>query len=237
VIGAINNVKILLLPGLDGTGILFDRLVSALPNDLDVQIISLDSLIGTSFSEQAQSVADSLNDTEFIIVAESYSGRMGYELCHLLGERVKRVIFLASFVSSPSIISKWAHLMPIFLLRPNIFSKWLLTNIGFSGEGNTILTAHVFESLNRAKKDKLKQRLKNISKLNTPFRMLATQAVYIQAEKDHLVSERVVNIIEKLFINVSMVKLSGGHFVAQIHPNKCAQIIMREVAEINHPTN
>ena len=74
-------MKILLLPGLDGTGLLFEDLLAQLPTTVDVEVISMDELCGSSYVEQAKEIATNVGDTKILLVAESYSGRVAYELC------------------------------------------------------------------------------------------------------------------------------------------------------------
>lgn len=218
-------MKVVLLPGLDGTGILFKELVEALPDNFDIEVISLDSLSASSYLEQAHQVASKFNNTTVFLVAESYSGRIAYELCDILRGKVVGLVFLASFVSSPSKISKLASFLPISFLKPYPINQWLIKKIGFGDYGDHNLVSRAFESISKAEKVKLKERLRNIARLDMPTKIHNVHAVYIRPTRDYLVSEKSVLAISKVFNNMRVVTLPGGHFIAQTNPEGCARII------------
>lgn len=224
-------MKIILLPGLDGTGILFKEILKALPATLDIQVICLDALEGDSYAKKAQYLADSLPNTELFLVAESYSGPMAYELCNILGNKVKQIIFLASFISAPSSLSRYAYLIPIFAIKASKLNIWLLNKMGFAGAGSESQVLDVFKSISFANKAKLKNRLQNISRLSKPQNSHATPVVYIKPTNDLLVNNRAVDEVKSVFNNTKVVTISGGHFIAQTHPIECANIIKRAVDE------
>ncbi|NMM39567.1 hypothetical protein [Pseudoalteromonas arctica] len=85
-------MKILLLPGLDGTGLLFEKVTENLPENLDTEVISYELLKGVTYAEQGAELAKRFKDTDIYIVAESYSGRVAYEFISYLA-----VVFEASY--------------------------------------------------------------------------------------------------------------------------------------------
>lgn len=224
-------MKIILLPGLDGTGMLFKGILKVLPKTLDIQVFCLDELEGDSYAKKAQYLAKHLQSTELFIVAESYSGPIAYELCNLLGSNVKQIVFLASFISAPSLLSRYAYLIPTFALQASKLNIWLLNKMGFAGSGSESQVLDVFKSISFANKAKLKNRLQNISRLSKPKNLHATPVVYIKPTNDLLVNKRAVDEVKSVFNNTKVVTIFGGHFIAQTHPLECADIIKRAIDE------
>ncbi len=218
-------MKIILLPGLDGTGLLFKRLKESFPKNIDVEVISYESLEGLSYSEQASEIAKGYEGIDIYIVGESYSGRVAYELFKILGSRVKGIVFLASFLSSPSIFSKLAGYFPINLITPNFLSKKLLYLFGFSLIGGSNLVEAVFTSIEKANKYKLKSRLRNIACLDKPKQIITCPVTYIRPSRDVLVSSRAVDLLSSKCSNFKQVSVRGGHFIAQSNPVECAKVI------------
>ncbi|WP_445365899.1 hypothetical protein ACJJJB_06080 [Microbulbifer sp. ANSA001] len=101
-------MKLVFLPGLDGTDILFNDLIKALPKTLNYEAISLPELEGQDYSEQAVSLEKMTKEEILFLVVEFYSGRLAYELCQLTENRVKEIVFIVSFVSPPSAISRFS---------------------------------------------------------------------------------------------------------------------------------
>ena len=220
-------MKIILLPGLDGTGLLFRKLLTYIPYKIECTVISLDDLEGDTFLKQANEIANKFEDDEILLVGESYSGRIVYELCGLLQEKIKGIVLLASFISSPSLISKMASYVPLFFLNPNPMSKWLLHLIGFNMKGSSNLVDAVFFSLSLSNKKKLKIRLKNIAHLDTPIKVYHYPVTYIMPDRDNLINKNSINILQSVFVNCELTTLKGGHFIGQSNPFDCAQIILR----------
>lgn len=216
---------VVLLPGLDGTGYLFKDLLKELPTALKVEVISYASISSLTYYEQAQEIASLYLDKDVLIIGESYSGRVAYELCHLLGERVKGLIFLASFVSKPSIFSRLASIIPISFLRPNFITRLLLYIVGFNMSGGIQLVSPVFHSLEHTDNKKLKERLRNIACLDKPIKKITCPVTYISPNKDFLIASRSVQYLASLCPNFKKVEVLGGHFIAQSNPVACAKAI------------
>lgn len=218
-------MKIILLPGLDGTGRLFAKLTKNLPENINTEVISYESLEGVTYAKQAAEIAKRFKDTDIYIVAESYSGPVACELYKLLGSRVKGIVFLASFISAPSLLYKLAGFLPVSLLSANYLSKKLLYLFGFSLTGGQTLVYPVFASLQTANKRKLKLRLGNIAGLSKQQCELDCPVTYIRPSRDLLVSASAVKYLASMCSSFSQVEIEGGHFIAQSNPVACAKVI------------
>ena len=221
------HLKIILLPGLDGTGLLFKGLLEALPDDLEVDVICLNDLSARTYNEQAIELAAQYVGTDLVLVAESYSGRLAYEWCGVSNAAVHAVVFLASFVSAPLSVSGFASYLPLSLLKPHRLDRYLVNRVGFAGVGAPELIDQVFESIRLTDQHKFKQRLKNISQLNTPSKIYNIPSVYIRPSDDYLVANKAVAAMTSVFNNLKVVRVSGGHFIAQSSPTLCSNIIQK----------
>ena len=67
-------MKIILLPGLDGTGDMFAPILSLL-TDFDTEVISLPQSGSQDYETLCEHVKLSLPSEDFILIAESFSGR------------------------------------------------------------------------------------------------------------------------------------------------------------------
>ncbi len=219
-------MKIILLPGLDGTGALFDALVNNLREGVDTEVLTYEKIDSLTYTDQAEEIGHRIKDTDVVLVGESYSGRVVYELNQILGERVKAVVFIASFISCPSKVAKLAGYIPIGLLKPNFINKSLLNIFGFNRQATPTLIDSVFSSISSANKQKLKARLKNISGLTKSQVKIYSPVTYIRPNRDLLVGRGSVEHIKSLCVNFKEVTVSGGHFIAQSEPEECAKVIL-----------
>jgi len=218
-------MKIVLLPGLDGTGLLFQNLIEYLPQDHEVELVSFELIYGLTYKEQAEELASKYKNEELLIVGESYSGRIAYELYHLLKGNVKGIVFLASFISRPSLLSLLARFVPVSFLAQNVLTESLLYLVGFNRSGDRSLVGPVFSSLRNANKLKLKSRLRNISHLKKPTLDILCPVIYVRPSKDRLVSSSAVKALASKCASYREISIEGGHFIAQVNPVACAKVI------------
>jgi len=223
-------MKLVMLPGLDGTGLLFENLAQELSRKFEVTIISFEDVSGQSYQQQAAEVAEQLKNDCIFIIAESYSGPIAYALTQLLKpNQISGIVFLASFISRPSPIAYMAHLIPSVLFKENRFTRKSLTYFGFNSHYESQLISAVFNSINMANKIKLRNRLHNIATLQKAHNIISIPVTYIRPSKDRLVSRQAVNDLAKNCINYNEVSVSGGHFIAQLKPKECAEVICKAV--------
>ncbi|GAA3589603.1 alpha/beta fold hydrolase [Marinobacter xestospongiae] len=224
-------MKVLLLPGMDGTGQLFEPLLRAWPGDLAPTVVSLNHLSADGYREQVAQLCGQLSAAPVVIVAESYSGPIAYALCRELGSRVAGVVFLASFVSRPCGVVRLARRLPAASLRLDWLPDRLLNGIGFGGLGTAASMASVRLAVQDVAPAVLKQRLSNMAVLREPSERISTPAVYIRPTRDYLVSQAAVDMVARVFPALRVIPLEGGHFIAQGQPDACAQIILQFVRQ------
>jgi len=111
-------MKLILLPGMDGTGKLFQPFISELPGDIDCSIISYPANECLSYKELEAYILDKLpKDEDFVILVESFSGPIGYLLALRNLTNMKGIIFVATFLHSPNkLLVNLGKLMPLSLL-------------------------------------------------------------------------------------------------------------------------
>ena len=110
---------LVLMPGLDGTGLLFERFASALPPDIQTRIIKYPQH-AARLDEYAAVVAEALPTGRVVLLAESFSGIVALDLLRNHQVSVESVIFVASFGSTPHRFLKVLRpLFPVLCVRPH----------------------------------------------------------------------------------------------------------------------
>ena len=93
--------KLVLLPGLDGTGLFFARLEQALAGRIPVQTVSYPSDAVLGYSELPEYVRAKIGDAPAVLLGESFSGPVAIHLAANLPDQVKGLILAATFLNSP----------------------------------------------------------------------------------------------------------------------------------------
>lgn len=223
-------MKIVLLPGLDGTGILFKPLVESLPSDIEPLIISYPNNKEMNYGELTDYVINQIPNEEYILIGESFSGPIAYQIALRHPENIKSVIFVASFLSNPRIaILKLYKLLPTSLLLSLPIPKKLIRTFLLGKNANAQLISLFRQSLKKVSASILSYRLREIASLHKKYEHLSIRAVYIQATNDKLVSSKALKEFKGVIDNLSVYEVDGPHFILQSNPLACANIINTEV--------
>jgi len=117
------TTPLVLLPGMDGSGRLFAPFIAALPPHRHAHIARYpDSMTG--YEEIARYAERFLPPGPCVLVAESFSGPVAAMLAAQAPDRVKALVFAASFVAAP-LPAMFRSLVPLFY-GPAV-PRWLLS--------------------------------------------------------------------------------------------------------------
>ena len=224
-------MKVVLLPGLDGTGVLFKPFIEALPNEFDTLVVSYPSNTKLSYQQLTELVISQLPEEEFILVGESFSGYIAYQVALRKPKNLKSVIFVATFLESPRPfllgLSSW---LPRSLLLsaplPNYVVKTFLLGLA----ANKKMIGLLKQSIKQVSPNVLSYRLQEIAKLRNNHQFCEIKATYIQATDDKLVPKRCLDSFNKVFNNINIFQIEGSHFILQANPLACAEVVVNENA-------
>ena len=196
-------MQIILLPGMDGTGVLFKPLLKALPKDIEVHIISYPCDKKQAYNQLIEYVKESLpKEKEFMLVAESFSGPIGYAIAASPPDNLRSVVFVSTFITSPNAALSLITKLPLALLLripiPLPIIKWFML-----GKNIDPYTIELFKkSLKTVKGDVLAYRIKEMAKLRGGAKRIDVKCVYIVAKNDRLVSRSHVEVFRRLAPNI-----------------------------------
>lgn len=224
-------MKLIMLPGMDGTGVLFGPLLAQL-SDLDTEVVALPKEGPQDYPFLTEWVRERLPGEDFMILAESFSGPIAARLTRDAGSALKGVIFVGSFLSTPSPLAvSIARLLPVHQLArvpgASLFHRRLF--LGPDADRETVnLFRRVIDDVPPAT---LKARLNSISTLQANNRLLSpTPAVYIRAKSDRLVSTRKAEEFAEAYSRLSVMEVEGPHFVLQANARGCAAAIRSAIS-------
>lgn len=217
-------MKILLLPGMDGTGVLFKPFTELAPPQFEVHEIQLLQEENVTYEMQAERISKKI-DGEVIIVAESYSGMIAIELLKMAEVNIKHVFFVASFLEAPSHLSKLGSLMPTKLISITSRPSRLLYRFLFGRFATSKLSELFTLAMNSVDAKVLKYRLGQISKLSKHTDSYSVPCTYIRANQDNLVSTKAIKSFEYAFASVDIKFVDGTHFALQTNPVDCWKVI------------
>lgn len=223
-------MKVVLLPGLDGTGELFTPLLDKLPKFIEVQIIKYDTQKKQSYYELLDYVISKLPTDDFVLIAESFSGFIAYQIGLKKPKNLKHIILVATFLQNPRPIllnfipSSYILSLPI----PKIIIK-----IFFLGFSTNIKTINLFQKvIRKVSHEVLYFRLQEIKKIKFKRENIILPTTYIQAKDDQLVLKNSLKDWKQVCQNLKIYQVEGKHFILQSNPKICAEIITKTIQKV-----
>lgn len=216
-----------MLPGLDGTGLVFDPLLEHLPETIDPVIVRYPEDKVLSFQEHIDFARKQLpRNKPFVLLAESFSGPIGMQI---LGDPPKNmigVIFVATFdrYPRPFLLDAALYLPQKLLL--SLFTSTPLGRFLCLGTAAGKAPAVLRKALGCVGVETLSQRLKILATLPPPPETNdQTPCLYLQASHDLLVPERAAARLHKYLPQLQVKQLDGPHIILLAKPAEGAKAI------------
>lgn len=222
-----------MLPGLDGTGLLFRPLVATL-SGVETKVVSYPNDKSLSLDEHARWVVRQLPGGKAVLLAESFSGLVALRVLQEVPSRIDAVIFVGAFAEPPRplllrlapVVSRAGPLMrntPAFLLR-----QFCL------GRDATVSQLNLLrEALAAVPPQVLSSRLALIGARQAWGKgKFGVPCLYLQASDDRLVPARAAEWFRGRFERLELERVDRPHFLLQTNPRECAQRISEFSARI-----
>ncbi|MQX53472.1 alpha/beta fold hydrolase [Alcanivorax sediminis] len=230
-------MKLILLPGMDGTGMLFEPLLNEL-GELDTEVVPLPNSGPQDYASLAEVVAHIIGERECVLLAESYSGAIAEFLVRNYSLNIRHIIFVASFLSSPRpFLSRLAAFLPIKALAAiPILAPFALKALMLGWSANPETISLFRKALREVDSRVLSMRLRQIAEYGSAGKTFEIGSTYIRPSGDLLVSDRSKEI-SAAFPNLKVVEVRGPHFVLQAEPEACAAVIRASVGHLTSKGN
>jgi pimeloyl-[acyl-carrier protein] methyl ester esterase len=224
----VTPISLILLPGLDGTGLLFQPLIAALPAMIKPTIVRYPGDRHLSYEELLPLAMDALPPSDpFILLGESFSGPLAVMVAAQHPKNLVGLILCASFVTRPWPFVRPA--IPIFARGPvfNLYMPYKRIRARLGGYStpqrraliekmHKLVPPHVFAS-----------RVRMVFQVDArdALRLCDVQMLYIKAANDMVVPGRNFRIIQQIKPDIGVVTIGWSHMVLQRNPAQAAEAI------------
>lgn len=220
-------VKLVLLPGLDGTGNLFGPLLDALPRDIDAQVIAYPADAVLSVRELADLVARRIaGNRPVVLLAESFSGLVCIELLRRRIAPIKAVVFSACFAGPPR---PWLHrvarCLPLSSILRLPIPGAVIERYGLGPGADPAAVQLVKSALAGVEPAVLAGRLRELGRPRQDPGRIALPCAYIQATADRLVPRGALEAFKSAAPDIEVHEIPGPHFLLQAQPAHCAAVV------------
>jgi pimeloyl-ACP methyl ester carboxylesterase len=220
-------MKLILLPGLDGTGELFAPFLEAL-GGFPTQVIAYPRDRAMSYAEHEAFARGKLPaDEDYVLLAESFSGPVGISIAANAPPRLKALILCGTFASNPlPVFSPFAKLIgkaPAIRIPAALSAPWL-----YAGRGTPDLRRAHAKAMSLVTPLAIRARVAAI--LAVDFRPLLHRVdvpiLYMRALADRLVPVSAGQSILEVRPDAELAEIDAPHFLLQTEPQACAAAVM-----------
>jgi len=223
-------LRLVLLPGMDGTGLLFSPLVEALGGALDPVVAAYPGDRTLGYEELLPLARKFLPErAPFLLLGESFSGPLALMLAAERPPGLRAVVLCATFIRNPlpylpRAAAPLAHPELFRAARPFILAKALVG--GYSTPGLLALLRQVHGGVTPAV---MAARARAILRVDVARELSACPVplFYLSGLNDRVVPSRNLRAILKLRPDVTPVQFEGPHLILQAKPGESAAALLQ----------
>jgi pimeloyl-ACP methyl ester carboxylesterase len=234
-------MKLVLVPGLDGTGELFAAFLAALEpfgrqHGIEPQVIAYPPGHPMSYADHERWVRERLPTDDFVLLAESFSGPVGVAIAADAPPGIKGLILGCSFAANPlPVFGPLARLIaafPAMKIPPALFAPFL-----YAGHGTPELKRAHAQAMSRVAAETLRARVAAILAVDytSRLRSIKVPMLYLLAQRDRLVPRSAFTKIQRLRDDVELMEFDAPHFLLQTRPMESADAVTRFVQRVGSP--
>jgi pimeloyl-ACP methyl ester carboxylesterase len=225
--------KLVLMPGMDGTGELFAPLLHALGDSLQTCVIRYPTDEPLGYSDLLTRVRAELpRSGSFVLLGESFSGPLALMLAAEEPAGLCGVILCASFATSPI---RWFPRFARPLVRAALFSRqpgFVQVKALLGRYDTPELRALLLKANSAVRPSVMAARARAILAVDTlaQFKACKYPMLYMRGERDRVVRMHVVKSLLAQRPSLQVVTLPAPHLVLQAAPQESAQALREFVA-------
>lgn len=218
-------MKILILPGLDGTGTLLSEVAELLKSKHEVTVIRYASDL-YAYQDLKTKVQTALPADDYIIVAESFSGPLAVMIASENPTGLQGVVFVATFAKTPFKVPKFlTYLVDITPTKSRLLSR--LAQPFLMGRWATPeFTTRFKQVMHAVPASTMAGRLREVLKVDVVQKLMAIDipTIYLSARDDRLIPSRMASDFDRLPPNVF--EIAGPHFLLQANAKESSKHIL-----------
>jgi pimeloyl-[acyl-carrier protein] methyl ester esterase len=228
--------RIVLLPGMDGTGELFTEFTTLLPEWLASRTVSYPPKVFLPYRQLQLLLQDVIpTDEPFVLLAESFSTPLAVTFAAGNPPNLAALVVCAGFVSSP--VRKLTGLLKplvntsIFKLRP---PQWFLEHFLLGNDAPAELIKRLRETVQSVQPEVLSGRLREVLDCDARAELaqLKVPTLCLQPTNDRLLAASCGEEFRRLRPEIEFVTISAPHAVLQREPRKAVEAILSFIAAI-----
>ncbi|MGC5698715.1 alpha/beta fold hydrolase [Pseudomonas sp. NFXW11] len=231
---------LVLLPGMDGTGHLFDPLCKALKPHMPLQVVAYPDDQFLDYPALLQRVWPQLpKDRPFVLLGESFSGPLAVAIAAQRPAGLLGLVLCASFVCNPRpALAGLSPLLPLVPLQHLPF--WPLDALLLGGFSSATLRTALAGAIAQVKPKVLRARLQAVIRVDQreALRTVEVPLLYLRARRDRLVPPAASALIRQERADLQLVEIDAPHCLLQAAAAEAGEHLLEFIRAVSgEPTS
>lgn len=217
------QLQLVLLPGMDGTGKLFEPLLRILPKEIQAKAVAYPESL-KSFAQYVQFACHEVSAAgDVLLVAESFSGPIAVAVLRNPPPNLRAIVLVATFAKTPrAFLRRLSMMVPGALIRA--FAPAAIKLFCANGNAYEQVVRCAAGVVSHLPTEMLRERLKLLSELPSDLKSVLEQSslpiLILEPAHDQLVPESSFLSVG-LRSSAKVKKIAGPHFLLQCCPKEC----------------
>jgi pimeloyl-[acyl-carrier protein] methyl ester esterase len=231
-----NITRLILLPGMHGTGELFSEFTRIMPEPKQIQALCYPADANLSYQQLLAMVQSMVPESEpYFLLAESYSTPLAIEFAATNPPNLKGLILCAGFASSP-LTGPRSFLA--LLLAPLLFRMRIppaaMNHFLIGPNTPESLQVAVRAAISSVKPGVMIRRLRDVLRCDMlqALSQVSAPLLYVQATSDKLVPRSCLAEIRSIRPDVRVAQIVGPHLILQREPKQSADVVAKFIHEL-----
>lgn len=229
------SITLVLLPGMDGTGKLFDPLLRQLPSHIKPAVIRYPTTDKLSYQALTELAREQVPRKQpYLLLGESFSGPIAISLAASAGAQLKGVILSCTFARNPrQFLSKFGVLVPS--LPIHAWSMPLLNQLLMGSFKDSDISNQLFEAVSQVPPEVMRYRLDEVMRVDETqaLKNISKPILYLQGKEDYLVPASAALTIMQLAKQAEMIALDAPHLLLQVAAKEAARHILQFAQKVS----
>ena len=222
-------VALVLLPGLDGTGLLLADFAASFGADVEIIVASYPTDAALGYSELEPIARTFLpKEQPFILLGESFSGPIAISIAASRPPGLLGLVLCCSFARSPrpwlAIFRPLLSVVPVASLPLALLCFFVLGRFSSPALRRTLA-----ESLTRLAPSALRARARAALSVDVSAKLprVDVPVLYLRAAEDRIIPKSASQVIVALAPATKLVEFSAPHFLLQTFPSQAAAAVCK----------
>ncbi len=224
-------MTLVMLPGLDGTGKLFQDFIGRLGEEVSARIIGYPLGQALGYEELIGLVERQLPNEPYLLLAESFSGPIGIALAARAGPALRGLILCGTFAANPFPRLAWAGLL-VPLLPIKSLPRWLRSLIMWGSGSPRRAPRSADRAMAPVARHVITHRIRAVLRVDVRerLRQIRVPVLVLSAQGDRIVRSQATATLLAQLPTAHHVPIAGPHLLLQARSAECARTVLEFVA-------